>query len=128
MKTNNRFRSGFVLLGIFSLLFFNACRTTPKADWDSRIGTYTYQDAVAELGPPDKEAELPDGTLVAEWQTETRPRTSVGVGFGVGRYGPGVGTGAGVGVSQPVGSGAGHYLRLTFDQERKLIRWNRQYQ
>jgi hypothetical protein len=45
-----------------------SCATT-KIDWNSRLGVYTYDQAVIELGPPDKSATLSDGTIVAEWLT-----------------------------------------------------------
>jgi hypothetical protein len=43
------------------------CATTPKIDWQSRVGAYTYDQAVTELGPPDKVARLTTGVTVAEW-------------------------------------------------------------
>ena len=46
------------------------CATTPKIDWASRVGVYTYEQAILELGPPDKNAKLSDGTVVAEWLTQ----------------------------------------------------------
>ena len=42
---------------------------TPKIDWTARVGDYTYDQAVLELGPPDKSAKLTDGTVVADWIT-----------------------------------------------------------
>jgi hypothetical protein len=45
------------------------CRTVPRVDWESRTGNYTYDQAILELGPPDKAAQLGDGTIVAEWLT-----------------------------------------------------------
>jgi hypothetical protein len=45
------------------------CATTPKIDWNSRLGNYTYDQAVVELGPPDRSAQLTDGSVVAEWLT-----------------------------------------------------------
>jgi hypothetical protein len=50
-------------------LFFAACATEPKVDWQTRVGNYTYDQAVLELGAPDKEATLTDGTRVVEWLT-----------------------------------------------------------
>ncbi len=38
-----------------------------RIDWDGRIGSYTYDDAVKEWGPPDKSAVTGDGVTVAEW-------------------------------------------------------------
>ena len=58
------------LLAVFSLvaaaLFLVGCATT-KIDWNSRIGQYTYDEAIAELGVPDRHAQLTDGSIVAEW-------------------------------------------------------------
>ena len=49
-------------------VFLVGCASA-KIDWNSRIGNYTYDRAVMELGPPDKYAKLTDGTGVAEWMT-----------------------------------------------------------
>lgn len=54
--------TGLLLLG----LFLAGC-ATPRIDWTSRIGSYTYDQALLDLGPPDKHAKLTDGTVVAEW-------------------------------------------------------------
>ncbi len=56
-----------VALGLAWLLAGCAHQT----DWKSRVGSYTYDDAVRELGPPDKKETLSDNTLVAEWVTIT---------------------------------------------------------
>jgi hypothetical protein len=40
---------------------------TPRVDWNSLVGTYSYDQAVLDLGPADKYAKLQDGTVVAEW-------------------------------------------------------------
>src|SRR5689334_12405830 len=40
---------------------------TNKADWSSRVGTYTLDQAILELGPPDKQAQLQDKSVVADW-------------------------------------------------------------
>jgi hypothetical protein len=42
---------------------------TQKINWPARVGNYTYDQAVLELGPPDKTAKLTDGTVVADWLT-----------------------------------------------------------
>jgi hypothetical protein len=42
---------------------------TPKINWDARIGAYTFDQAVLDFGPPDKQARLTDGSTVAEWLT-----------------------------------------------------------
>ena len=49
-------------------LMFAGC-VTQKINWSERVGNYTYDQAVLELGPPDKSARLTDGTVVADWLT-----------------------------------------------------------
>lgn len=84
-----------------------ACATHKRVDWNSRIGSYTYDQTVSEMGPPDKLATLSDGRIVADWITH---RT--GSGF---TLGTGMATGnVGVGVGHSIGSSQDHVLRLTF--------------
>jgi hypothetical protein len=46
------------------------------------VGVITYNQAVVELGPPDKQAKLEDGTLVADWLTRRGyTQTYVSPGF-----------------------------------------------
>ena len=61
-------RSAGRTLSVLLLLLSVGCAST-KIDWSSRIGNYTYDQAVIELGPPDKYAKLTDGTVVGEWMT-----------------------------------------------------------
>ena len=57
--------------GLIALVLATALAgcATKKIDWAGRIGTYTYEQAVVEIGPPDKKEKLTDGTIVAEWLT-----------------------------------------------------------
>src|SRR6266498_2529957 len=66
MKNSIRFHMHFWCV---LALLLAGCASTAKTDWNSRVGSYTYDQAVAELGPPDKSAKLSDGTTVAEWMT-----------------------------------------------------------
>ena len=117
----------FLLLALWigSMGFVGAgCKSTPKVDWNSRVGTYTYDQAVQELGPPDKTATLSDGKKVADWiQGSQGSGLSFGIGTGYSSGGTGVGVGArsgGTGYSDRV-------LRLTFDVENKLVAWSKNY-
>ena len=104
------------LLGIVGLLV-SSCAST-KVDWSARVGTFTYDEAITELGPPDKQATLSDGRIVATWITGYTGGTSIG--FGVGSYG----SHSAVGVGHSVGSGGREKtLQLTFDQDGKLAEW-----
>lgn len=105
-----------------------SCASGPKAnvkkiDWGSRIGTYTYEEALAELGEPDVIGESSEGKI-AEWVLWRSPIVSFGFGFGGGGYGHHTGTGVGVGtsVSPPP---SGEYLRLRFDRDGRLAEWTR---
>lgn len=91
------------------------CASSQKAkvnriDWGGRIGTYTYEEALAELGEPNVMSES-SGGRIAEWMLQRSPMVSFGVGLG----GPGVGVGTSV--SPPP---SGEYLRLRFDKDGKL--------
>jgi hypothetical protein len=111
--------SAWLLLGAFALVI-SGCASTPKPDWDQRIGRYTFEQAVQELGPPFSSIRLQDGTTVAEWFLKAGPQFSFGVGTGFGA-GP-VGVGVGQGVTTPP---KGHYLRLTFGPDGQLQRWEK---
>ena len=82
-------RSGWVILGV-CLCLLGACTTRPGIDWNSRMGVYTYDEAVAEYGPPDKSAQLSDKSTVAEWLTRKGDYRmhSYGYGYYGGPYRP----------------------------------------
>src|ERR1043166_6792329 len=66
---------------------------THRIDWAGRVGNYTMDQAIVEFGPPDKQAKLADGTVVAEWLTSHGYRQTYTVGgyYGICRpwyYGP----------------------------------------
>lgn len=77
-----------------------------------------------DFGPPDKFAQLTDGTIVAEWLTQRGYVTTYG-GFGYWGYGP-----YGYGPFYP-GYPAytevypNYYLRLVFGPDGKLKAWKR---
>jgi len=93
-----------------------SCASGPKAninniDWRSRLGTYTYEEALAELGDPDVISETSEG-MIAEWLLRRSPMVSFGFGFG----------GVGASVSPPP---SGEYLHLRFDRDGKLAESSR---
>ena len=110
-----------VLLAMLSIIVVG-CKSTPKVDWNSRIGNYTYDQAVAELGPPDKTAKLSDGKTVADW---IKHSSDGGVSFGVGTGFYGGHTGVGTGVSTSTGY-PDRVLRLTFGPDGKLMDFKKQ--
>lgn len=42
----------------------------PQVDWQARVGHYTHEQAIKDLGKPDKSKKLADDTVVDEWLTE----------------------------------------------------------
>ncbi len=111
-------RSLCLALGMAALLW-SGC-ATPKINWDARVGRTSFDDVVVEFGPPDKQATLQDGTLVAEWITRRGGRTTI-----VGGYygGPEMYPYGGYAVAPPIYSDyytPDHLLRLTFAPDGKL--------
>ncbi len=109
-------------LAVLVALLVAGCATT-KIDWASRVGTYTYDQAVLELGPPDKYAKITDGTIVAEWLTH-RGYTYVYAPYPYPYYYPGW-----YGPWYPGWVNAytapNYFIRLTFAPDGKLIAWKR---
>jgi hypothetical protein len=114
-------------LAVLALLS-GSCTSSRKAivkdiDWGSRIGTYTYEEALTELGEPHVIGQSSEGKF-AEWVLERSPNVAFSFGFGSGALGHHTSTGVGVGttVSPPP---SGEYLHLTFDNDGKLAEWTR---
>jgi len=102
--------------------FIVGCATTRPIDWNGRVGIYTFDQAVTELGPPDKQAKLSDGKTVAEWITHRNGGSSFSVGTGF------YGGNTGFGVGQTVGTGySDRVLQLTFGTNNVLSAWSRNY-
>lgn len=110
---------GFGLLG----LGLTGCKSTPfDVDWNNRIGSYSYDQAVMDLGPPDTQEKLANGQTVAEWFAPRNTGVSMGIGTGVSA------DGAGIGMNQtfrpPV---ARRVLRLTFGLDQELVSVTKNY-
>ena len=124
MAMNNTLRGwGAARWGVLlvSAFLVAGCQTRTQTQWDSRVGVYTYDQAVQELGPPERSTKLADGSTVVEWITRrgyTKPAPSAGVMYGSG---------------YPYGSGplvANTYsppsvVRLTFGPDHKLSTWKK---
>lgn len=52
-------------------VLFAGC-VSDKADWQARIGNYTQDQAISELGTPDQSTKLSDGSVVDDWITQRR--------------------------------------------------------
>jgi hypothetical protein len=110
---------------LLGLAIVSSSCASSKTDWNSRLGSYTFDQAVVELGPPDKEAMLSDGSKVAEWLTRRGER-----GAFVSSYAPYPARpyrgyyGAGWGTYYDPGS-PDYWIRLTFDPEKRLQQWKK---
>ena len=119
------------LLMLVAVLVFNGCasglkpaRPNPKnINWSERIGAYTFDQALADLGKPVLIGESSEGKT-AEWSVRRSPRVSFGLGLGTGSFGHhgGVGVGVGSTVTPPP---KGENLRLKFDKDGKLTEWSK---
>ncbi len=119
------------LLSLAVGLALAGCASQPKTakvdprtiNWNERVGSYTYDQAIAELGKPAITGESGDGKT-AEWILQRSPQMSFGFGVGGGGYGSHSMAGVGVGSSVSPPS-HGENLRLRFDQEGKLKEWSK---
>jgi hypothetical protein len=110
---------GFWLAAVFfAFAFITGCATAPPVDWNSRVGRYTYAQAVNELGPPNRESHLSNGATVLKWFRQSpdpaaMPNNGINNGFGVGQS-------INVGLNN-------QYLQLTFDTNGVLTDWSKNY-
>jgi hypothetical protein len=102
---------------ICGALLLLGCATN-RVDWPARIGHYSYDQAVLEMGPPDKQAKLDDGTIVGEWLLN---RGYTYVYGGPGPYGPFWGGTASTYTTPNM------YMRLTFGPNGQLAAWKKTY-
>ena len=109
---NPRFRPW--LGWLVGLVLLVGCAT--RTDWNARVGSYTYDDAVKELGPPDKAATTSDGSTVAEWLTARGQRHYAAGSVPAGRSSAGYFNGMGLGGEYY--STPDNFLRLTFGPDK----------
>jgi len=126
MKMNLAVKLSFLTILVLASALIVGCTMTKPIDWNSRVGTYTFDQAVTDMGPPDKQTTLSDGRLVAQWITHRNGGSSFSVGTGF--FSGGGGSGMGVGVGQTVGSGyQDKILTLTFGTNGVLASWSKNY-
>ena len=103
-----------LVISLLLLAGLAACQTVPPVDWQARVGHFTFDQAVQELGPPEKSALPSDGTRVADWLTARGQRNVVFHALPWGRV---IQT---EGVCDP-----DRLLRLTFGPDGQLREWKR---
>lgn len=57
-----------IVVTMMAALILAGCATT--IDWNTRIGVYTYDQAVMDYGSPISQTTLKDGSTVVEWKTD----------------------------------------------------------
>lgn len=117
------------LVSLFGLVLLVAvlagCATGP--DWNTRIGSYTYDQAIVDMGPPDKSAKLSDGTTVAEWLAyrSGTGRAYVSGGYGYGGYGWGYPYYHGSAIIVDGAPSYESFLRLVFAPDGTMRSWRK---
>ena len=122
MKSTLTARLAMLMILALAFGLFTGCKSNPPVNWNTRVGSFTFDQAVAELGPPDRQTKLADNKTVDQWITHRNGGTgfSVGTGFGSGPVG--------VGASQSVGpSYRDLILTLTFQTNNVLSAWSKNY-
>ncbi|MDB6065616.1 MAG: hypothetical protein JWR26_1824 [Pedosphaera sp.] len=105
------------------MVLLASCSTSsPLINWDSRIGNYTYDLALMDLGSPVRSATLPDGTLVVEWRVREAKSGTPDI-TNEGSYVPQ--SFADSPFPYATGPLPNRYLRLIFGRDQKLIGWER---
>ena len=99
------------------------CATAPPVDWNSRVGHYTYAEAVKELGPPNREIRLSNGAIEFKW---FQPYNGAGSANATAGFGPGMSYNNMNNIG-PEPSFGDRYLQLTFDANGVLTDWSKNY-
>ncbi|HET7626527.1 MAG TPA: hypothetical protein VFM25_14830 [Verrucomicrobiae bacterium] len=111
-------RNARAICAALAAIFLIGC-ATHRIDWSARVGNYTYDQAVLELGPPDKHAELQDGTIVADWLTNRGRIYSYPAQYeGYPYWRP-------YSSAPAVVDSPDYYLRLTFGPDHRLKSWKK---
>ncbi len=120
MKANLAAKAFSLAILFLAVALFSGCQTAPPVDWNSRVGHYTYSQALAEFGSPAKQTKLSDGNTVDQWITLHGSTGPVG--------------GADAGAIDTMGGGQpvvqtykDHVLELTFGADGKLAAWAKNY-
>jgi hypothetical protein len=121
MKMNLAVKFSLLVILVLTGAFLAGFKTPPPVDWDSRVGHYTYAQAVTEFGPPDRQARLSDDKVMYKWFVQ--PPVGARFNSGMSYYGNN-----GFGAGQTPGGGYNNQmLQLTFDTNGTLIAWSKNY-
>jgi hypothetical protein len=119
MKMNFVAKGSLLAVLFFAMALIHGCATAPPVDWDSRVGNYTYTQAINELGPPNRQAHLSNGAMELKWFLQP--------GGGIGTQNNNLNNGFGVGQNMNPTAISDRYLELTFDNKGVLSAWSKNY-
>lgn len=108
------------LLG--TLLLLAGCATPEIPNWDHRVGNYTYNQAVQDLGVPQHSTPQKDGSIMAEWITQRGTPGTIGVSQGNTSSTPAFWNSP---LPDTFHATADQHLQLTFGSDHKLKSWVR---
>jgi hypothetical protein len=121
MKMNLAVKFSLVAVFLLAIALVSGCATTKPVNWDNRVGHYTYEQAVTDLGPPARQARLSDGKVVSKWFVQ--PPVAPRINSGMSNYGNN-----GFGAGQTPGGGYNdQMLQLTFETNGTLAAWSKNY-
>jgi hypothetical protein len=121
MKATLAVKFPLLIVSLLAAIWLVGCATTPLVDWDSRIGKYTYDQAVAELGSPTEQSQSSDGKVVAKWVSQLY--AGAGLNSQMSYHGS-----TGYGAGQNLGPGYGtRVLQLTFGADGVLTAWSKNH-
>lgn len=98
------------------------CAAGPRIDWNRRIGNYTYNQAVQEMGVPEKTTKLRDSAMEVEWLVSSYSPAIIRSG-GDTFVGQPDWVAPDMVTAYPGGPDAGRWLRLVFAPDGALRSW-----
>ena len=119
MKMNLALKFSLPVILALAVALVAGCVSTPPVDWNSRVGNFTYPQAVAELGRPDRQLQQSDGKMVYKWFVQPHvPPPNTGMSY----HGETT-----FGANQNAGVLSNQMIQLTFGPDGKLSAWTRNY-
>ena len=120
MKINPVVKFSWPVFLFLAVAFLAGCTTTRTVDWNSRVGHYTYNQALSDFGLPNRQIKLSDGQVESKWfaQPPVNPRPNSGMSF----YGN-----TGFAANPPASGYNDQMLQLTFDTNGVLAAWSKNY-
>ena len=107
------------------ILFLVAgCATAPHGNWNERVGNYTFQQAVNEMGAPQDLRKAPDGTFTAQWRVRPGEPWTDAEAIDADFYSPSLGINP---VPFGIKGAPDRFIRLTFGLDGRLLKWKRLY-